>query len=229
MKGMAALEEIYPAFGVRVECGPVVLRPLREADVPAIAELVDGGIHPEEERPFLVPWNLGDYDPIDTLRFYYQTWASFTPERWTIMLAVERDGVLVGVQDVMATDFPLTRSASSGSWLGLPHQGRGTGTLMRQAMLAFAFDGLGAVEMRSGAWVDNLRSRRVSEKCGYRPDGTELRPRERGAVVELRLRVTPDTFVRPPYPVAITGADALRRALRVADDRPATPPVRGGD
>lgn len=213
--GMATLEEIYPAFGVRVECGPVTLRPLRERDVPEIAALVADGIHPEDERPFLVPWNLGDYDPIDTLRFYYQTWAAFSPERWTIMFAVERDGVLVGVQDVMATDFPLTRSASSGSWLTRRHQGRGTGTLMRQAMLAFAFDALGALDMRSAAWVDNARSRRVSEKCGYLPDGTERRIRVGEPTVEVRLVVTPETFVRPRDPVFVTGAEPLRRALGI--------------
>ena len=75
----------------------------------------------------------------------------------------------------------------TGSWLGLRHQGRGIGTEMRAAVLLFAFDHLGATRARSAAFVDNPASLRVSEKLGYRPDGTETIVRRGVAAEDVRL------------------------------------------
>ena len=84
---------------------------------------------------------------------------------------------------------------------------------MRQAILTFAFDHLGAVEMRSGAWADNPNSRRVSDKCGYVPNGYRLLDRQGERVRQDDFVVTPATFVRPPYDVVVTGAEAFRSAI----------------
>jgi RimJ/RimL family protein N-acetyltransferase len=160
-----------------------------------------------------MPWNLSEDQPLETLQFYYRTWAAFSPERWTLLTAVERDGVVVGAQDITAEKFSVVRHGETGSWLGLSHQGRGTGTLMRQAILTFAFDHLGAVEMRSGAWVDNANSHRVSEKCGYVTCGYHLHDRQGERVRHDDFVVTPEAFVRPPYEVVVTGVEAFRRAI----------------
>jgi len=207
------LVDIFPAFGLRVECGPVTLRAMRESDVPRVAELVAEGVHAEGARPFLMPWNLSETQPLESLRFYYRTWVAFSPESWTALMAVERDGIMVGAQDMKTEKFAVLRHAETGSWLGLSHQSHGTGTLMRQAILSFAFDHLGAVEMRSGAWADNPNSHRVSEKCGYLPNGYQLLDRQGERVRQDDFVVTPETFTRPPYEVAVTGVDAFRRAI----------------
>lgn len=193
------LVDIFPAFGLRIECGPVTLRAMRESDVPRVAELVAEGVHAEGARPFLMPWNLSETQPLESLRFYYRTWVAFSPESWTALMAVERDGIMVGAQDMKTEKFAVLRHAETGSWLGLSHQGRGTGTLMRQAILSFAFDHLGAVEMRSGAWADNPNSHRVSEKCGYVMNGYQLLDRQGERVRHDDFVVTPETFIRPPY------------------------------
>ena len=207
------LVDIFPAFGLRIECGPLTLRAMRESDAPRVAELAAEGIHAPSARPFLRPWNLEEKQPMTSLQFYYRTWASVTPESWTLLLAVERDGVLVGAQDMMTERFSILRTAETGSWLGLAHQGRGTGTLMRQAILAFAFDHLGAVQMTSGAWADNPNSHRVSEKCGYTVNGYDLKDRQGEAVRMDRFVVTPETFVRPPYDVVVSGLDAFAQSV----------------
>ena len=213
------LVDIFPAFGLRIECGPVTLRAMREADAPRVAELASGGIHKEGARPFLQPWNLSETQPLLSLQFYYRTWAAFSPESWTLLMAVERDGVMVGAQDMKADKFAVLRHGETGSWLGLAHQGRGTGTLMRQAILTFAFDNLGAVEMRSGAWADNPGSHRVSEKCGYVTNGYQLLERQGERVRQDDFVVTPDTFVRPPHEVVVTGVEAFRRAIGLETGR----------
>jgi len=207
------LVDIFPAFGLRIKCGPVTLRPMRESDVPRVVELVAEGVHAEGARPFLMPWNLSETQPLESLQFYHRTWAAFSPQSWTTLLAVERDGVMVGAQDMKAESFAVVRHAETGSWLTLPHQGRGTGTLMRQAILSFAFDQLGAVEMHSGAWADNANSHRVSEKCGYRPNGYSLLDRQGTSVRQDNLVVTPETFARPLYEVVVTGVEPFRRAI----------------
>lgn len=210
------LVDIFPAFGVRIECGPVTLRAIRESDAPRVAELAAAGIHPEASRPFLMPWNLDENQPLSSLQFYYRSWASFTPDNWHLLFAVERDGVMVGSQDMMAESFAALRTAETGSWLGLAHQGEGTGTLMRQAILALAFDHLGAVQMTSGAWADNPNSHRVSAKCGYELNGYDLKLREGQAHRMDRFVVTPETFVRPPYDVVVTGLDPFLAAVGLA-------------
>jgi RimJ/RimL family protein N-acetyltransferase len=207
------LVEIFPAFGVRIECGPLTLRSLREADAPRVAELAAAGIHAPDARPFIMGWNREENQPLLSLQFFYKNWASFSPEAWTLMLAVERDGVMVGVQDVNAHDFEVLRVGETGSWLGLAFQGQGTGTLMRQAVLAFMFDDLGAVEMRSAAWEDNPNSHRVSEKAGYALNGYRLGLREGERHREDEFVVTPETLVRPPYDVVVEGLAPFRRAI----------------
>ncbi len=207
------LVDIFPAFGIRVECGPVTLRAIRESDAPRIADLA-ARRHPCRGCAAVPgPWNLGDDQPLASLQYYYRTWATLAPNAWTLMFAVERDGELVGAQDLMTVDFPVLRTGETGSWLCLPSQGRGTGTLMRQAILALAFDHLGAIEMRSTAWVDNPNSHRVSEKCGYVVAGSSWKVREDARVRQDDLVVTPETFVRPPYEVVVSGLDPFLEAV----------------
>ena len=68
---------------------------------------------------------------------------SLTSENWKLPFAVYEDGRLVGVQELSATHFRVTRTVESGSWLGQGAQGRGLGTEMHAAVLHLAFDGLG--------------------------------------------------------------------------------------
>ena len=73
------------------------------------------------------------------------------------------------------------------SWLGRAFQGRGLGTEMRAAVLAFAFDGLCATAADSSAFLDNAASnRRLSEARlrGQRPGPPRAgRGRPRDAIV----------------------------------------------
>ena len=115
---------------------------------------------------------------------------------------------MLGVQSLSAADFAVTREVATGSWLGLAHQRQGFGTEMRAAVLAFAFDQLGALRARSKAFTDNVASARVSRRLGYRADGTSTVAR-RGAPAELiRLRLDRAWFVRPPWTLDCAGAAA---------------------
>ena len=64
---------------------------------------------------------------------------------------------MVGVQGLVARDFAVMRAVATGSWLGAEFQRRGIGKEMRGAVLALAFDGLGAQIAETEAFVDNRR------------------------------------------------------------------------
>ncbi len=110
-----------------------------------------------------------------------------------------------------AKDFAVTRAVGTGSWLGAAHQGNGIGTEMREAVLQFAFDHLKAERADSRAFTDNPQSLRVSEKLGYRHDGTAVlqrRPGERA--VEQRLTLSPGEFRRSNWAVQVRGLPLCR-------------------
>jgi RimJ/RimL family protein N-acetyltransferase len=110
------------------------------------------------------------------------------------------DGRAAGVQDINARDFAVLRRVHTGSWLGSGFQGKGTGRLMRQAVLALAFDHLGTEVAESGAFFDNPASAHVSEAIGYEPNGVD-RLAPRGVARELqRYRLTLEGWRSKPRP-----------------------------
>jgi RimJ/RimL family protein N-acetyltransferase len=191
---------------------------LRPDDDAGLLELVEEaylGVHPPERMPFVVPWT--DTDPAHlgrrTLQWYWSERAALAPERWTINFLVRTGGRVVGMQGLMATDFGIVREVQTGSWVGMRHQGRGIGTEMRAAVLAFAFDHLGAVQARSAAFADNTASLRVSARLGYRRDGTMTVARRAQPAVDVRLLLAEAGFVRPGWTLQVTGLDACRPVL----------------
>jgi RimJ/RimL family protein N-acetyltransferase len=191
------------------------LRPDDDAGLAELVEVARGGVHPPDEMPFLVPWT--DADPRDLgrgmLQYFWSQRADLAPERWTLDLLVRRDGRVVGVQGLSGRRFAVTREVSTGSWLGLPHQGDGVGTEMRAAVLLFAVDHLGAVRARSSAFTDNARSLRVSEKLGYRPDGTSTEVRRGRSTLDRRLVLEAADLVRPEWELEVEGVDGVRELL----------------
>ena len=223
------LDEIFPAFGLEISCGPLRLSGLRTEDFPAVTTVAAGGIHGPDFLPFLLPWSEAPADelPRAAARFYWDSFATFTPERWHLNLVVRVDGTVVGVQDVFSrTDFRRTHVLETGSWLGLPFQGRGIGTLMRQTVCSFGIDHLGAELMRSGFIEGNAASAAVSRKVGYVDNGRRRLedPKSGGYRWERDVLLTPDALVRPPFPLEVRGLDAFRGQIGV--DSP--PPARSG-
>ena len=215
---LMTLDEIFPAFGLDISCGPLRLHGLRCEDIPDITEVAAAGIHGPDFLPFLVPWSEYPRDELalNSARFYWSSFASFTPETWHLNLVVRWNEEVVGMQDVFArTDFRKTRALETGSWLGSRFQRHGIGTLMRQAGCVFCFDHLGAEVMRSGFIEGNLSSAGVSRKVGYVANGRRRLedPKSDGYRWEQELVLTPEALVRPPDPVSVQGLEAFRRQI----------------
>ncbi|WP_201521679.1 GNAT family N-acetyltransferase [Gulosibacter hominis] len=224
---MLTLEDLFPPYQLQIRCGDVEMRVLRDDDIPEIVELIRSGITDASlPMPFLADWHalpfqLGvvDQQPAHSLSWWWQQRATVAADNWKLPLIVRRGGVAVGMQDVMAEDFPQRRSIESGSWLASKWHGQGIGTRMRQMMVALAFDELDALECRSGYIEGNAASAAVSRKTGYVDVGARRIVQRNGGElvggIEHEVCVTPATFIRPTEPIEISGADALRRFFKI--------------
>lgn len=165
--------DYWPLTGLRLRTGSLELRLPDIDDLLALAALAEAGVHDPAEQPFKVEWT--DVEPVErarsVLRYHWSCWGSWQPANWTLNLVVVRDGVVVGTQGMTGESFAALREVGTGSWLGMEHQGQGIGTAMRAAVLALAFDGLGAQFAVSSAFAGNPASIAVSRRLGYVEDG----------------------------------------------------------
>jgi RimJ/RimL family protein N-acetyltransferase len=86
--------------------------------------------------------------------------------------AIRHQGALVGVigltsirRRFLAVEM---NRGELGYWCGRPHQGKGFVTEAAARMIAFGFDELGLHKIEIGCVTDNLASKRVIEKLGFR-------------------------------------------------------------
>jgi RimJ/RimL family protein N-acetyltransferase len=204
---------LWPPFDLGIRSERLVLRLPTDDELAALAALAKAGIHPPDEMPFAVPWSTlpSPQFEIGFVQYHWLCRATWTSTSWTLNLAVELDGELVGSQGIEAHDFATVRTVSTGSWLGQAFQRRGIGTEMRSAVLGFAFDHLGAEIALTEANVGNAGSNGVSLALGYEPNGFgRLAPG--GRVNDpVRYRMTRETWAaRPRPPVTVDGLERCR-------------------
>jgi RimJ/RimL family protein N-acetyltransferase len=196
----------WPFFDLRLACGEVVLRGVTDADLdPLLAVLPDDLEHDPRHQPFLPP-------ATDRRRvFTAEVWThrgTWSPGSWCLDLAVEVDGRVVGVQALEGEDFPLLRTVDSFSWLARDVRGRGLATAMRTAVLALAFDHLGAVAAVSSAEVGNAPSLAVSRRLGYADNGLSRTNSPNGVIELQHVRLLAETWRAAGHQVQIDGAEA---------------------
>jgi RimJ/RimL family protein N-acetyltransferase len=199
---------MWPLYDLVLRTGDLELRLPTEAELLDFVRVIDAGIHPPDEMPFGIAWTD---DPLAlrnqaSYRWWMGSRANWSVDDWTMTFGVWEGGRAIGFQDLRGHQFPVLRTVGTGSWLGREFQGRGVGKLMRQAVLALAFDHLGARFAESEAFIDNPASNRVSLALGYQPNGYgSLAPR--GVARETqRFRMTLEDWRSRPRPeVSIDG------------------------
>ncbi|GAA4899804.1 hypothetical protein GCM10025789_17620 [Tessaracoccus lubricantis] len=213
-----AWSDILPFMGVAIRCGDLSLTAMTPDDIPGLLAAAGRGIVPDGSGyPFITDWALlprAEREASST-QFYFSSWAAASPERLELMMVVREGDTIMGAQDLRVADFAVRRTGFTGSWLARDFHGRGIGTRMRQLVCAFAFDELGALEMRTEAYADNPASNRVSQKTGYVEFDRARVNRLGEPAVEVRYRLTADQLTRPAEPITFDGGPALRRYLGV--------------
>jgi RimJ/RimL family protein N-acetyltransferase len=204
--------DITPLFDLRLRTPRLELRLPTRPELSELRELARAGVHPPEVMPFFFPWTDEPYSEDWVVAFHEAARQSWTPDSWNLLLGTWAEGRLLGTQGAESAGWLTTRTAETGSWLGLEFQGRGYGTEMRAAIVELLW-ALGAHAVTSGALEGNRASARVSEKLGYRKVGTsEAAPR--GTPVTNTLFRLERTEWQPSVPVAIENLAPVLQLFR---------------
>ena len=213
------LADAWPLFDLRIRSERLELRLPTDDELVALLAVAQAGIHPADEMPFGVAWTDAPSPAFERgfMQFHWHQRASWSADSWNLALATFRDGLPIGAQDIHGARFRTLRHVGTGSWLGREFQGAGVGKEMRAAVLAFAFDHLGAEVAETECFVDNMPSQGVSRALGYRDNGRgRLAPR--GTAREtLRFRMTREDWrARARPPIEVEGLEACRDLFGLA-------------
>lgn len=212
------ITKIWPPFALHLRSGDMELSPVREADIPELAEIARGGVRSDGVEAFLVDRDSGTDEQIarSIAQYHWSTRANFTVEDWTIEFTVRVDGRAIGVQGVNGLRYPLTRTVSTGSWLSLPEQGRGYGTRMRRIVIEAFIRYFGATRFDTAYFTGNHASRRVSEKLGYSPNGQGCTVGQNGtAIIEQHMVLDAGAYEHEASELLVTGDDVVRDFLHL--------------
>jgi RimJ/RimL family protein N-acetyltransferase len=158
-----------------------------------LVPVVRKGVVTAEPWPFDDPMSLYKDSPDREWSWLRGVWAGRSKvgdSFWRLYFVVVVDDEPVGMQDLIGVDFAAFGTVETFSWLSPDVRGHGLGKEMRQAVLHLAFEGLGARQATTEAFVDNRASNGVSQAVGYLPNGISWATR-RGEAAELnRWRLT---------------------------------------
>lgn len=219
-------ERLWPPFALRIAASDgtndIELRIMRDEDIAAINGVTAEEIYGPDVPRHAFGWLFGDAPSWSSAQFRWAHRATMSPQEWSLDCVVMRGGEVIGVVDMCAENFSVTREVETGSWLYHRVQGRGIGTLVRHAVAQFCFGYLGAASLKSG-WVEgNTASAGVSAKLGYvvfsredegellyGPDGIRL-PHEYGRLLKEDYE---QVHAKGATRVAVTGVTPALKEL----------------
>jgi N-acetyltransferase len=171
----------HPPFppDLRLVLGPVELRPLEPADVPALMALA-------EATPEAFVWTYTPRTPEQAAAYFAKAFRQRDEGSGFTFAVVRSDvGRIVGTTRFQDYEAAHRRCAIGYSWYAPNHHRDGTNRRCKVLMLDYAFDRLGVERVQFTTDAGNLVSRRSLERLGAVLEGT-LR----------RQRVAPDGTVR---------------------------------
>src|SRR6478735_618841 len=196
----------WPLDGLRLSVGDLMLRPVTEADLDHLGDLLpaDLEMNPATPRPFGAAEQVAR--GVAVRQEHWLRLGRWTPDSWTLDLLVHEHDRVIGVQELEAADFRVLRTVETASFLVPDARGQGLGKLMRTAVLALAFEGLDAEVALTEAWSDNAASLGVSRSLGYLPNGSVRHLRDGRAAEMPRYRMDRSEWRAVPRPeVEISG------------------------
>lgn len=184
----------YPLLDVRVVTPKLELRGATDEMLDQLGDLVRCGKTLADPPPYDDPMSFYEADPdlrvANWLRAIWRRRGTVEQDAWRLYFVVMVDGRPVGEQTLTGVSFSTLGTVTTFSWLSVDHRGHGLGHEMRAAILHLAFDGLGAKEASSDAFVDNQRSNAISRGLGYEPNGSDWATRQGQPALLNRWRLT---------------------------------------
>lgn len=214
---MTAPDSYWPPFALSLTTPRLMLRPVRDEDIPAAVQAALSGIHEPGRSPFSRPWAESPAEELGPTmaQWYWRCRGNMSPQEWTLLLGIWHDGEFLGCQDIEAKDFATLKTVGTGSWLKRSAQGHGFGKEMRAAVALYAFDWLGAEVAESEAAAWNQQSLGVSRSLGYELNGL-TRANWGGKLRDTqRVRLTLATFKRPDWTLQVQGHEPTAKYLGI--------------
>jgi RimJ/RimL family protein N-acetyltransferase len=143
---------------VRIEAEGCVLRPLRDADVPAITRACQ-----DLQIARWLPHLPQPYRTVDARSFVAYATERGIEDREVTLAIADDDDTLLGVINVRLTDVP----PSVGYWIAPEARGRGVATAATSAIAQWTFATHDPARLALHAEPANHASVRVAEKCGF--------------------------------------------------------------
>ncbi|MGD0684858.1 MAG: GNAT family protein [Streptosporangiaceae bacterium] len=203
----------WPLFDLRLTLPGLLLSPMAEADLAAIADVLPDDA---EQDPASVTYDVGDERTgrgIVSHQSYWRSYGTWCPQAWRLSFVVRAaGGEILGVQELEGNDFLTLRTAGTFSFLVPGARGHGYGKQMRGAVLALAFGPLQARAAVTSAWHDNHASLGVSRALGYQPNGESLHSRGDRVDVMTHMRLLRASWLASGVSnnVVISGFEACR-------------------
>ena len=142
---------------MRLEDDAIVLRPLEEADAPALVSAI--GDDPDLDRWTQIPFPYTE----EHARAFIST-----TDELALAILDRGSGELLGGIGTRDLDPGIVEV---GYWVKAGARGRGVATRALVLVAGFAFEKLGAARVQLRAETDNLGSQRVAEKAGFTREG----------------------------------------------------------
>lgn len=141
------------------------LRPLRASDAEALYRY-----SADAELTRFVTW--ASHTSIDQTREWLASSAEAFRKNTDMVWAIVEAGDACGAIGLHAITWGLRAlrwdCATLGYWLGIPHQGKGLMTEAAEAVTRWGFESLGLHKINVSCFQENVGSRRVIEKVGFR-------------------------------------------------------------
>ncbi len=116
-----------------------------------------------------IPW---PYKMQDAVKFIRKTHYGIRKKtNFTFGIVYKETSRVIGVIRIGDIDWK-NKNAEIGYWLGKKYWGRGLASEAVRLILKFAFEKLKLHKVYAGLFEENIASRKVLEKCGFRLEGT---------------------------------------------------------
>ena len=94
-------------------------------------------------------------------------------------IALKNSDELIGVVDLLNVDW-RNKQGTIGYWMGSKYWGKGLMAEAVRLILSFGFERLKLHRIHASLFEENVSSRRVLEKCGFKLEGAKREARFRG-------------------------------------------------
>jgi ribosomal-protein-alanine N-acetyltransferase len=167
---MALLDWIAPETGLKLDAGPVYLRPPRASDYEAWSDLR------RRSRAFLQPWEPAwPADDLSRPAFRRRLMAYQRDMDlgggYSFLAFRREDHELVGGITLSNIRRGVAQTGTVGYWAGAPHARKGYILAATQGLAAFSFSRLGLHRLEAACLPENEPSRRLLLRAGFELEG----------------------------------------------------------